>query len=749
MVLTFEYIPSDIWIEYILGFLEGIEVIQSVERINSSFHELVNSKVAQQNLWRFHVQDQCGVIYFGSQTIPNNQSTIQNNAIQQGNINIQHISEQNNLKTWKDLFVYYMQIGLETFNNLVYTKFWKLSNEEEFYQLFSPSISSKDTIIDEKQTQEYDFEKQQMRLSFLRKMITNHKLRNADFTTHYYASKMYQRIFSNILYFRFHELLENQKQDQNFKSNPREKSPIMLDGIILLSKIMDPFTFIFEAEAEQKFIYEPLCEICTRVENELVQQFNSSDNDTKSKENMQFNTQKEIQSFLKTLNYVLFDVYKFYGDSFSYYSISNGLIHHVLRKKTGIPISLSAIYEYICLQFGVQVEPISAPSHFLLRVPKNVALYEKEETQLNQTHQSQDTSEHYHQHHHANSQHDRDKSLNYFWVDPFHSGRIYTSTESVANDLFNGQVKPESLISDYCKPYSHIYLRMITNLITFYQFQTRHHLQTNPDEINDLHLMTPETHIALITLPLIHNPKDVHARVGRLELAVNYGRTVLARSDVEALKDQDPELHQHYNMRSIQSLVRRAEAILEHIEAEHDELPEVKTRDTSDPGNDRITYRVGQVMRHRRYHYRGVVYGYDENCKLSVDWQRQMGVTNNQQPFYNVLVDHKDRMNQTTYVAQSNIGIVSDESELGNYGYNRTLNHSPSQPELDYNKLYWDIQKKKSMMDFTAFDIMDSKNFTFYGPIQHTDIPKYFRGYNAENSCYIPNYYTKYVYPDF
>ena len=42
-----------------------------------------------------------------------------------------------------------------------------------------------------------------------------------------------------------------------------------------------------------------------------------------------------------------------------------------------------------------------------------------------------------------------------------------------------------------------------------------------------------------------------------------------------------------------------------------------------------------------RYHYHCVIYGRDEVCKLSKDWQRQMGVSREaaQKPFYNVLVD--------------------------------------------------------------------------------------------------------------
>ena len=47
------------------------------------------------------------------------------------------------------------------------------------------------------------------------------------------------------------------------------------------------------------------------------------------------------------------------------------------------------------------------------------------------------------------------------------------------------------------------------------------------------------------------------------------------------------------------------------------------------------------IMFVRRYHYRCVICGRDEVCKLSKDWQRQMGVSSEaaKKPFYNVLVE--------------------------------------------------------------------------------------------------------------
>ena len=64
-------------------------------------------------------------------------------------------------------------------------------------------------------------------------------------------------------------------------------------------------------------------------------------------------------------------------------------------------------------------------------------------------------------------------------------------------------------------------------------------------------------------------------------------------------------------------------------------------------------FAVGQVVHHKRYGYRGVIFDYDPICRADEAWYK-----NNQtqpgrdQPWYHVLVhDHQN----TTYVAQSNL----------------------------------------------------------------------------------------------
>lgn len=68
---------------------------------------------------------------------------------------------------------------------------------------------------------------------------------------------------------------------------------------------------------------------------------------------------------------------------------------------------------------------------------------------------------------------------------------------------------------------------------------------------------------------------------------------------------------------------------------------------------------VGQIVRHRLFDYRGVIYDVDPTFGLSEDWYEQMARSRppKDQPWYRVLVDGSDH---TTYVAERN--LEPDES---------------------------------------------------------------------------------------
>lgn len=70
-----------------------------------------------------------------------------------------------------------------------------------------------------------------------------------------------------------------------------------------------------------------------------------------------------------------------------------------------------------------------------------------------------------------------------------------------------------------------------------------------------------------------------------------------------------------------------------------------------------VHFRVGQIVHHVRYGYRGVVVGFDETCQADDAWytfqtQGKGYKPAKQQPWYHVLVDGSTGQ---TYVAQQNL----------------------------------------------------------------------------------------------
>jgi F-box protein 21 len=83
------------------------------------------------------------------------------------------------------------------------------------------------------------------------------------------------------------------------------------------------------------------------------------------------------------------------------------------------------------------------------------------------------------------------------------------------------------------------------------------------------------------------------------------------------------------------------EHILEslHVMRAVDEIPkQVHTRTGT---NANIRYTVGQVFRHRRYHYKAIITGWDSECGAGEQWMMRMGIDRLQagrhQSFYHVL----------------------------------------------------------------------------------------------------------------
>lgn len=93
------------------------------------------------------------------------------------------------------------------------------------------------------------------------------------------------------------------------------------------------------------------------------------------------NDSEDDEDKLNALLHVLFVEEDFDGDNETYYHPHNGYIHHVLKKKRGIPIILSlllilggsnvkwrVVNGAVASRVGLRIDPIGFPGRFLARI---------------------------------------------------------------------------------------------------------------------------------------------------------------------------------------------------------------------------------------------------------------------------------------------------------------------------------------------------------------------------------------------
>lgn len=70
---------------------------------------------------------------------------------------------------------------------------------------------------------------------------------------------------------------------------------------------------------------------------------------------------------LARLNQVLFHDEGFRGNTESYYDPRNSYLNEVLERRTGIPITMSAVYIEVSRRLGFELHGVSFPGHFLVK----------------------------------------------------------------------------------------------------------------------------------------------------------------------------------------------------------------------------------------------------------------------------------------------------------------------------------------------------------------------------------------------
>ncbi|XP_041347662.1 F-box only protein 21-like [Gigantopelta aegis] len=321
---------------------------------------------------------------------------------------------------------------------------------------------------------------------------------------------------------------------------------------------------------------------------------------------------------LESVNCVLFEDQGFRGNDLMYYSPENSFINKVLETRKGIPITLCILYSCVARRLGVLCEPVNFPTHFLLRWMENPMASPNQQ---------------------------------YTYIDVFRKGIFMKQEECCAvldipasmgsnNDIYHS-VAPQQ-----------VFERMARNLVGIGRHQS---------QMGDTLMCLRNALELLLTI----SPDDLEMRLleVRIYLHLNINLPQVLDS-LQRIADLDAS-----RMGVVAYLQQEAEMQMqENNSSKNNKKKKLKLRED----NKDVKFSVGMVMKHKRYLYMCVIYGWDNTCQASDEWILQMGVNNlpykQHQPFYNVLVE--DGSNR--YAAQENMLYLDDPKvishpEVGRY----------------------------------------------------------------------------------
>ncbi|KAM3937060.1 F-box only protein 21 [Leptodactylus fuscus] len=297
---------------------------------------------------------------------------------------------------------------------------------------------------------------------------------------------------------------------------------------------------------------------------------------------------------LDALNHVLFTEMKFKGNVSDFYNPLNSYIHQVLINKTGIPISLSALYLTLAERLGVRLEPVNFPHHFMLRW-----------CQCAQGGSS---------------------ITDFVYVDAFGYGKCLTAKEC---EYMIGQHVTEEFYAAVST--KEVLQRMVGNLLNLGKRESK-------DRTFMLLRVSLDLYLAMY-------PDSVQHLLLQARLYFHLGIWPEKVLDIlQKIQALDPSQHG-----AVAYLVQHT---LEHIEKRKgDRGLTVKHR----PSEKEVLYSVGLIVRHKRYGYCGVIVGWDPMCMMPPDWDEDFRLPQlpeeAPQPFYSILFED----GSCNYVAQENL----------------------------------------------------------------------------------------------
>ncbi|XP_067861814.1 F-box only protein 21 isoform X2 [Heptranchias perlo] len=345
-------------------------------------------------------------------------------------------------------------------------------------------------------------------------------------TWKYYTRKI-------LCFLRQQDVMEKLKE---FLSSPPEQQKL-IEGVVLIDQYCNPL-----ADTALENVLLQLNDITEEVKKVLRLTKPSHPSITAERDGEVFIDDLELQrQVLDAMNCVLYKQLKFKGNEDDYYNPMNSYIHQVLRQKKGIPITLCVVYSTIGKNLGVRLEPVSFPSHFLLRWCQKF----EGSTDI----------------------------LDYVYIDAFDNGKPRTAKECV--HLIGQQVAANFYSSVTIKD---VLFRMVTNLF---------HLGKREGSDQSYQLLRNALDLYLTLAPDDVQYLMLQARL-YFHLGINPEKVLDILQHVQAVDPLQHGVVGHLVQLTLEQIARK------------NQTTEVQIKRHTDEKHRKIQFSVGLIMKHKR-----------------------------------------------------------------------------------------------------------------------------------------------------
>ncbi|OAD60194.1 F-box only protein 21, partial [Eufriesea mexicana] len=323
----------------------------------------------------------------------------------------------------------------------------------------------------------------------------------------------------------------------------------------------------------------------------------------------------ETRQITDALCKILFEKLGFYGNNEMYYSLENSFIDQVLERRCGIPITLAIVFESVARRLGIRCEPVSFPSHFLLRWKET---YDPE---------FMDTEN--------------------FYIDVFNGGQFLTKKSC---PRIGGVSKCP--IEKYNVHKAATAIEVVTRMANNLEIAARQHIHANG---------RTATLRSVLELQYMIQPNDANTilQLGRIYTLGYMDLTELAKILENAVKNLELMSRGQANIISQAFLALQCQ---KKLKPKKEVKPKRRTPN--------VKYAVGLIMRHKIFRYLCVITGWDVHFMETTEWRSEMNVDelgSANQPFYNILVND----GSWHYVAQENLVLAPNPEWVNHYAIGR------------------------------------------------------------------------------